>query len=287
MRWPQAARWSLTAVFALGACSAAAQQDSPGSSWVVGVAAELDEDSSDSLLATLSLGVGPRTWLSFAAGRTSAERAEVAADTVSAGIDHRFGVVGVSFELERWGDSAALESADRRAALSVQQPKWRVALEHERRDIQIPFTLTGPLGGTLQRTAELNADSFGLSVRVQPADRWHVYASLAEHDYERDLALLPRVERLNLLSASTLTLANSFVDHERSVGFEREIGRGLLDAYVTRDESALDGSRFETVGAGWLFPVGRVDLQISVGRGRSQLVEPALYGGILILVYGR
>ena len=107
-----------------------------------------------------------------------------------------------------------------RASFYVQRPRFRIALAHERRDIDIPFTLTGPLGGTLRRTADVAADSFALNLRVQPAERWQLYFGMSEHDYERDLALLPRIAQLNLLSASTLTLANSFIDHERMVGFE-------------------------------------------------------------------
>ena len=47
------------------------------------------------------------------------------------------------------------------------------------------------------------------------AEHWQLYLGLAEHDYERNLNVLPRIDSLNLLSTSTLTLANSFLDHER------------------------------------------------------------------------
>ena len=273
-----------------GAFAQAADEPS-GTSWAFGLAGQADEESSNSLLATFNLGVSDRTWLMFRAGRsrlTTSELADVSAETLAAGVDHRFGVVGLTFELESWGDPDALESSDVRASFYIQRPRFRVALAHERRDIDIPFTLTGPLGGTLQRTAEVSADSFALNLRVQPAERWQLYFGMSEHDYERDLAVLPRTSQLNLLSASTLTLANSFIDHERMVGFETEVGRSLVDLTFSRDESAVDGSVFETVNAGVLFPIARrIDLAVNLGSGRSELLESGLYGGVLLLIYGR
>ena len=262
----------------------------PGSPWALGVAGQVDDGSSNSFLTTFNWGVAQSTWLSFSAGRSRSpvERADVSAETLVAGLDHRFGLVGVTFQMERWGDSDALESADWRGSFYIQGQRLRIALEHEQRDIDIPFTLTGPLGGTVQRTAQLSADSLGMSMRVQPAERWHLYFTAAEHDYERDLALLPRVDRLNLLSTSTLTLANSFIDHERSLGFEREFGRSVLNVSFTSDRSAIDGSKFETVNAGVLFPISRrMDLEVNLGSGRSDLLDAGLYGGLLLLIYGR
>ena len=261
-----------------------------GLSWAVGLAGQVDEESNDSLLATLNLGVTDRTWLTFAAGRSSSpsDVANVSAETLAIGLDHRFGLVGLAFDVERWGDPDALETSDMHAAFYIQQQRFRVALSYGGRDIDIPFTLTGPLGGTQRRTAEVAADSLALNLRVQPAELWQLYFGMSEHDYERDLALLPRIAQLNLLSASTLTLANSFIDHERMIGFERVIKRSLVNVSFTRDESAVDGSIFETVNAGVLFPIApRIDLEVNLGNGRSELLPSGLYGGVLLLIYGR
>jgi hypothetical protein len=264
--------------------------EDPGTSWALGLAGQIDEESSDSLLGTFNLGIGDQTWLMFAAGRSRSPSglADASAETLGAGVDHRFGVVGVAFELERWGDPDALESADMRFSFYIQKPRFRIALAHERRDIDIPFTVTGPLGGTQSRTASLSADSVALNLRAQPAERWQLYFGMSEHDYERNLALLPRISQLNLLSASTLTLANSFIDHERMVGFETDVGRSLVHVGFTRDESAVDGSILETVNAGVMFPIARrIDLEFNLGSGRSDLLESGLYGGLLLLIYGR
>jgi hypothetical protein len=262
----------------------------PGGSWVLGLAGQLDEESNDSVLASVNWAVTPSTWLTFAAGRSSspADRAAVQADTIIAGVDHRFGLVGLGLEVERWGDSAALETADLRGSVYVERERFRVGVTHETRDIDIPFTLTGPLGGMLQRTATLGADNTRVDVRVSPAARWQLYMSATEHSYERDLSLLPRIDRLNWLSASTLTLANIFIDHERTIGVEREVGRTLLNVSFGRDRSAIDGSKFETLDAAVLFPVGaRMDLEVNIGRGRSELLDAGVYGGALLLIYGR
>jgi hypothetical protein len=288
MRPVQALRLGVVLLATCAAPAARAQVDDVRGSWVVGVGADFDAESNNGLLAQVNVGVGRRTWLSFAAARTTADRLDLSADTRSAAVDHRFGrLIGVTFGVERWGDPAALESTEWRGSLYIVKPRLRLALEVERRRLDIPFTLTGPFGGTLSRSAALDADGTQLTLAIEPAERWRVHASLAEHDYERGLALIPRIERLNVLSASTLTLANSLVDRERRVGFEREIGAGLFSADLARDESAIDATEFETVSAAWLFPLGRrVDLELELGRGRSDLLEPAVYGGLLFVVYG-
>jgi hypothetical protein len=254
------------------------------------LAGQVDENSSDSLLATINWGVRPQTWLSFSAGRATspADRADVEADTFVAAVDHRFDTVGFTLELERWGDSEALETDDLRGSIYFDRGRWRLALAYETRDLEIPFTLTGPLGNTLQRTAELSADSYAVDLRVSLAEQWRLFLGAAEHDYERGLNLIPRIDRLNLLSASTLTLANSFVDHERSVGIERDLGRSVLSVNFTTDRSAIDNSKFETLDAALLIPVGsRMDLELNLGRGRSDIADAGLFGGVLFLIYGR
>jgi hypothetical protein len=261
-----------------------------GGSWAIGLASQVDEDSNDSLLVSFNWGLRPNTWLSFIAGQSNspADRADVSADTLGAAVDHRFDSVGVTFAVEEWGDPASLETQDLRASVYVARERFRIGIAFENRDIEIPFTLTGPLGGTLSRTADSSADGFALDLRIEPADRWQLYFSATEYDYERDLAVLPRIERFNLLSTSTLTLANGFVDHLRMIGLERDLGRTLLNLTYASDESAVDGTEFETLEAGVLFPVAaRLDLEVTVGNGRSDLFGSGLYAGVSLLIYGR
>jgi hypothetical protein len=263
--------------------------DSRGA-WMLGVGAQMDEEESESLLATLYVGVGSSTWLTFIGGQSSspADRADIEADTLAIGVDHKLDKVGFTFEAERWGDSDALETDDLSASVYFDRDQWRLSLGYEARDLEIPFTLTGPLGGTLRREAQVSADSFSADARVAVGERWQLYVGIADHDYERDLNVLPRIESLNLLSTSTLTLANGFLDRQRYFAVEREIGQAILNVRVTSDRSAVDDSKFETLEAAVLFPIGnRVDLEVNVGDGRSDFFDAGLYGGLTFLVYGR
>lgn len=287
LRWPLMLAAALTA--AAGHAQSAPADDARGA-WMLGLGAQVDEDDADSVLGTAYVGVGASTWLTFGAGRSSspADRADVAADTLLIGVDHRFDAVGFTFEVERWGDSDALETQALEASIYFDRARWRLRFGYETRDIDIPFTLTGPLGGTLERTAQVSADSVSVNARVTIGEAWRLYFGLAEHDYERDLNVLPRIQRLSLLSTSTLTLANAFLDDARSLAVERELGRTTLNVRIATDRSAIDGSLLETAEAAVLFPVGaRVDLEVNVGRGRSDFFDAGLFGGLTFLLYGR
>jgi hypothetical protein len=268
----------------------APRTDDARGGWMLGLGAQADENDGDSMLGTLFVGVGSSTWLTFAAGRSAspADRADIEADSLSIGVDHKLARVGFTLDAERWGDSGALETEDLGGSVYFDRERWRIGLGYETRDIEIPFTLTGPLGGTQRRTVDVSADSVSVDARLAVAEHWQLYFALAEHDYQRNLNVLPRIDSLNLLSTSTLTLANGFLDHERSVAVERELGEVLLNVRVATDRSAIDDSKFETVEAAVLFPIGsRVDLEVSLGSGRSEFFDSGLYGGLLFLVYGR
>jgi len=94
------------ALAALGIVDCCAQEpDAEASgSWALGLAAQVDQESDDSRLLTFNWGVTPKTWLSFAAGRSSspADRADVTADTLVASVDQRFDRVDQRFaEVDR------------------------------------------------------------------------------------------------------------------------------------------------------------------------------------------
>ncbi|HUQ52374.1 MAG TPA: hypothetical protein VM692_09140 [Gammaproteobacteria bacterium] len=293
MRRHDSIAWSLATAAALLAASAAAQSPSPDDArgaWMLGLGAEVDEDESESLLATLYVGVGSSTWLTVVAGQSlsPADRADIEADTLAIGVDHRFDKVGFTLEAERWGDSGALETQDFSSSVYFDRQRWRIGFGYETRDIEMPVTFTGPLGNTFRRTIDVSADRLSFDARVAVGDSWQLYMGFAEHDYERKLNVLPRIATLNLLSASTLTLANSFLDHERYLAFERELGRVTLNVRAATDRSAIDDSKFDTLEAAVLFPLGsRVDLEVNIGNGRSDFFDAGAYGGLLFLVYGR
>jgi hypothetical protein len=256
--------------------------------WVLGVAAQTDDESNRSVLSTLNVGVGEETWLSVSAGRSRApaNRADVVADTVEFGLDHRFGLVGLTAHIEQWGDSKSLESSNRSASIYFQTDKFRIALEHEKRDIDIHFTVT-VLGRPFSRTAQLDSHGSRVSASVDVAQKWRLYGSRMQHSYSRNLTLLPLVDRLNFLSTSSLTLANSFVSETSLFGLEGAFGDRLLNLSSSSDRSEVDGTRFTSFDVALLLPVARrMDLEINIGRGDSDLVSSGLYGGVLLLFYG-
>jgi hypothetical protein len=282
----------LTAALAPGVAGHAQSTlpDEERAGWMLGLSAQADEHHAHSLHATSYVGVGSRTWLTFAAGKSSSpiENGDIEASTLLVGVDHRFDKVGFTLEAERWGDSGELETTDFAGTVYFDRDRWRIGFGYEHRNIEIPFTVTGPLGGTFGRTVDLGADGLSFDANVALADRWRLYVGLEEFDYERNLAVLPRIASFNLLSASTLTLANSFLDHDRFIAVERAFAEAtLLSLRVARDSSAIDGAALDTIETAVLFPIGgRVDLEVNLGHGSSDFFEDGYYGGLSFLIYG-
>jgi hypothetical protein len=271
------------------AAAAALQAAEAPAEWLFAAAAQLDEESTESVLTTVDWGASDATWLSFAAGqsRASSEGADIRASTLGMGVDHRVGTFGMSLDVERWGDPDSIESFDLDASIYVERGRTHIALERIARDIDVHFTLTGPLGRTFERTAAVDADGIGVSASVEVGERWRVFGSRRDFDYDRNLTLLPRIDRLNLLGASALTLADSFVERMTSLGFEWAGDEHLLTLYLSRDRSAVDRAQLDGVNAAMLFPVGeRLDLELNLGRSRSDALGSGLYGGVLLLYYG-
>jgi hypothetical protein len=257
--------------------------------WLLGVGLQADEQSTQGSFATFGYGAAERTWLSFSAGRSRspADRAAVNASTLRAEVDQRLGDFGFTAALQRFGDADALETEVVSAGGYFRRGDLRVGIALERRDIAIPFTIVGPLGRTLERTAELDTDGVVLDLRFALGARWSLDARAANHDYGRDLAIVPRIERLDLLSMSALTLAYGFVEAQRSLAAERELGSKLLTLAAIRDRSAVDGASYRAYEVALLVPAaGRLDIELSVGHGRSAADDAGWYAGVLFFVYG-
>jgi hypothetical protein len=257
--------------------------------WLLGVGLQADEHSTHGYFGTFAYGATERTWLSFSAGRSRspADRAAVCASTLRAEIDQRLGDFGFTAAVQRFGDADALETDDVAVGGYFTRGDLRLELTLERRDIAIPFTIVGPLGRAVEREAELDANGVALELRFGLGASWSFAARAAEHDYERNLAIVPRIERLDLLSTSALTLAYGFVATQRSLSAERELGRTLLTLAAVRDRSAVDGESYRAYEAALLFPAaGRLDVELNVGHGRSDASDAGWYAGVLVLVYG-
>jgi hypothetical protein len=257
--------------------------------WAIGLTLQTDEAQSESFYTTFNWGVAENTWLFFTAGQSKSPvgRADIKTKDLSAGIDHNFGLLGASFEVEQWGEKDAVESFDYRGSVYLHGDRYRVGFDLERRDIDLTFSIPGPRDRLIRRQTDLTGDGSGIFFRADLTDWWRVYGSAREWDYSRNLAVLPRLDAFNLLSSSTLTLANSFLENDRRLGFEWRAGRNLINLSFGRNRSAVDRSELESINASILFPVSyRMDLEFNLGRSTVELFEPSVYGGVLLLIYG-
>jgi len=249
-----------------------------------------DEDAYEHSLASLTAGVAPATWLSASIGasRAPSDETDVSADLVELGIEHDFGPVGINLSHRDWGDANNLESGAWRAQLFVDSEKFRFALVHERRDIDIFFSAGGnaPLATDLRRIG-IDADGTGIDWRYRFTPQWQVYGSWMDYDYPLATRLVPRADRLGLLSTSAVTLAYGFVESYTTLGVERELmGSRLLNFDLARDRSTIDGSTLFSASVSLLLPVAqRMDLELTLGSSDSSRLGSTLYGGLALLFY--
>lgn len=290
---PRASASLLAALLYFACAGVQAQPDSSGPTdgkpWMLVIAALTDEDSFEHLLAGFHLGLSDATWLSLTAGSSSAPASESDVDTklLRAGIEHDFGAVGLALNYRDWGDSGDLESTDWQGEVFFDTERARVALLLEQRDIDVFYTVGGDIIAPRTRRFPLAADGFGIRGRFRISDNWQLYGSWMDYDYPARLRVVPRAERVNLLSNSTLTLAYGFVDEYVSLGVERAVGDILLNLDLGSDRSAIDGSRLKSVSAAVLLPVAaRLDLELQLGSSRVEGRPSSLYGGVSLMLYG-
>jgi len=284
-----AAAWLALGLLSSSAALAAPGDDEIAGSWVLAVSAQVDDEASNAFGAAFDWAFAARSWASFSLANTRSprDRADVTARTLSAGIDHRFGRLGASVRVQQWGEPGEIESLDWQPSLYIRGERLTWSALYEQRDIDITLAATGPRGNVFERTAGLSATGVGMRVSLRFGEAGRFYALAKRYDYSRDLTVLPRIDRLNRLGASTLTLAGSFLDAEMSLGLEWSLGRKLLDVGYRRDRSAVDRSELETLDLGVLLPVApRLDLEFDLGRSVSPTLESSTFAGVLILFYG-
>jgi hypothetical protein len=232
-------RW-IPAMLALLASGAFAQDDD--APWLLSLSALRDENAYEHAVAGFHLGVGADTWVSVTAGSSHAQSttSDVRARLLAAVVEHDFGPVGISLGVESWGDSDNLEAQDLRGELFFSGDRYRFALLAERRDIDIYFSGSGAPRLTDLRRIGVDADALGLSARYRLSPEWQIYGAWMDYDYPSRMRVVPRADRLNLLSGSAVTLAYSFIDRYVTFGVERAFGQTLLNVDVGRDRSAID-----------------------------------------------
>ena len=260
-----------------------------GRDWALILSTSKDEESYENLFASFNLALLDETWISLTAGRSRAPSTEqdVRANLIELGIDHNFGPVGIGFSAERWGDANNLESSDRQVEIFFAGDRYRLALVREDRDIDIYFSGAGAPILTDLRRVGIDADAVGLNWRYRFAPNWQTYGSWMDYDYPRGVRLLPRIDRLNLLSTSAVTLAHSFIEQYQTVGLERSLGLKLINFDYSQDRSSIDGERLKSIGASILWPVApRMDLEFRIGNSRASGFGSTTYGGLTLLIYG-
>lgn len=261
-----------------------------GRPWAIGLGALLDAEGSSSTVASFDIAAAERTWLraSGSLGASPDTRGDIRTRTLSVGIDQSFGLLGLTLDLQRWGDPDLVESDDIKASIYLRGDVLTAALLAERREFDVTFSVTGVGGDVFSRTVGFRGDGWGLRFSAKPVDNWRFFVSGRKYDYSVNLAALPRIQLVDFLFSSTLTLANSLVDFEIAAGVERSFGARSVSLNYARDRSAVDRSFLESLDLGLLLPVGkRVDLELSFGLSDSQDFGSEVFGGIYLFIYGR
>ena len=293
MSWSRS-RWLSPVI--LGACASAHAQIGSGPGlqdhgvpWMLALSAQRDDDAYEQAIASFHLGVTENTWLSLTAGGSRAPSTEpdVSAGLSAIGVEHDFGRIGFSVSFEDWGDAGNLETRDWRGEVFFSDERYRVALMRETRAIDIYYSGGGILLPTDLRRAEIDADGLGVGWGFRLTPKWRTYGSWMSYDYPRRLALVPRIDRLDLLSTSAVTLAYGFVDRYGTIGFEHTLGQKLVNLDLSQDRSTIGRDRVDSIGASVLWPAAaRVDLEFRLGSSRADSFGSRLYGGLTVLVYG-
>lgn len=260
-----------------------------GRPWAIGLGVQRDAEGSSGTVASFDIAATETMWLraSGSFGSSPNSRGDIRTRTLSVGVDQSFGSLGLTLDLQRWGDPDLVESNDIRGSLYYRGDVLSLTLLAERRDLDVTFSVTGLGGDVFSRTAGFSGDGWGLRFATKPSEKWRVFASGRKYDYSANLAVLPRIQLVDFLFSSTLTLANSLVDFETSAGVERSFGDRSLTLTYARDRSAVDRSFLKSLDVGFLFPVGkRVDLELSFGASDSQDFGSETFAGVYIFIYG-
>lgn len=237
---------------------------------MIGGGGEADTAGGRALSVFADLGIGEKTWLTGALATTLTGGAFGGLDTiyVDGGIDHWFGPLGVRLGAAYWGDDEILDSADLRGAAYFRNDAFSLALNLERRDFDFTFAPL-PLADT--RTVEFSANGFGLTTRLRMGKAADLYAGGMRYDFSRDINLQPRIELLNILSTSRLSLMNSLIDYRYNAGVEFHFGLQSIDFRFETWQTAVDQGLVRSIATGLLTPVGeRTDMEFRLAYDDSE-----------------
>lgn len=257
-----------------------------GTGYVLGGGAESDSASGRALSLFADVGIAEKTWLTgaFARMQTGGELGGLDTIYADAGLDHWFEPLGVRASAAYWGDADILDSADLRGSLYFRNERASLSLDYERRDFD--FTVVAPLTDA-RRTAEFQADGFGLSSRIAAGDTVSFYAGGMSYEYSRDISLQPDIDVLRVLSTSRLSLMNSLIDYRYNVGIGFEFGLQSIDLRMETWQTAVDQGRVNSIAMGFLTPVAdRSDMEFRFAYDESENFGSTVSLSVFIYFFG-
>jgi hypothetical protein len=238
----------------LTALIAIMSSDVMAAGYALGLGAESDTAGGRAVSAFGDVGLGDNTWISAAAA-TTRTGGDLNLDTVyfDIGIDHSFNPVGIRLAASYWGDDEILDSVDLRASLYVRGEPGYLSADYERREFNFTFqALSNP---RQIRTTQFSSDGFGLTGRIKASERINLFAGAMSYQYSRDLRLQPDIDVLIDFSSSRLSLMNSLLDYRTYAGIEWRFGLASVDLRAEQWQTAIDGSKVNSIGLGLLTPV--------------------------------
>jgi hypothetical protein len=261
-------------------CAGAAGADG----YSLGLGAEADDASGRALSGLAELALGEATWISGAAGvsRSDGPGGRYDGFYADVGIDRFFEPLGVRFAVAWQGDSDVLDSTDFRTSLYLKSDRASLSADYERRAYDLVIDL--PLLRQ-ERTLEFGADGFGLTGRVKAGENVSLYAGGIRYHYDDTASIGAR--DLSFLSLSRLVLAHGLLDTKAHAGVEIELGERSLDLRYARWEAILGQGRIDSIGVGWLTPIGgRSDLELRLSHDDSDEFGDSTVLSVFLYFYG-
>lgn len=259
-----------------------------GGGYVLGINAEIDTADGRVLSGFVDYGFTEDTWLSAALARSDTDAVAGGLDAVYAelALEHTFGVVGVRIGGAYWGDNDILDSTDIRGSIFLRGKKASLSFDFEQREFD--FLFRPILEPERVRKVEFSADGLGANASLQTGKRTRIFASGMSYDYSINIRLQPRIELLNRLSLSRLSLINSLIDYRVSGGFEFRFDKLTLDLTVSNWRTAIDGGQVNSVALGFITPIGPTsDLGVRLAWDKSENFGDTVALAVSLYYFGK
>ena len=238
--------------------------------YILGLGLAGDSEDGVAISAFADFGLLENTWLSATLGKTETEAlvGGFSSKFADVGIDQYFNPMGVRLSGAYWGDADILDSNDVRASLYYRNEIASISVDYERRNFDFVVRANAMRDA---RSAEFEADGWGLTNRVHVGDRITLRLSGMQYDYSRDIRIQPEIDILRFLSASRLSLVNSLVDYRINAGVEYRFGLRSVDLSVGGWKTAVDQSHVSSYTIGFLTPMtDRTDIEFRLSFDDSE-----------------